>query len=105
MTMHFWSAPVFIKTAYQAVTNHKALHGTEINPDNRTLPDRFILLKKIGNAYSKVTDFGDFVETPKIQGLLHCYTIAPVHVGHYVALLRDFIDISERWLNATNGEF
>jgi len=53
----------------------------------------------------QVTDFGDFVEIPKIKGLLKYYVLNPAHLNNYTRSIRDFINLTERWLNATNDEF
>lgn len=83
----------------------EAVHGMSINPKNTEFPDRFMLLKKIDNAHGMVQDFGDFIERDKIEGLTNTYKMNPDHIESYILKIRQFIEIVEKWLDLTNGEF
>jgi len=90
----------------EAKTNdYQAVNGSSINPKNTEFPDRFILFKKIDTEHTKVEDFGDFIERDKINGLTATYKINPDYLEFYIHKIRDFINIVEKWLDLTNGEF
>jgi len=83
----------------------KAVNGMSINTKNTEFPDRFMLLKKVDNVHGMVRDFGDFVEKDKIEGLTKKYKLNPDYIARYTLKIREFIEIAEKWLDLTNGEF
>ena len=87
------------------INDFKAVHGMSINPKNTEFPDRFMLLKKVDNDHGIVQDFGDFIERDKIEGLTNTYKLNPDHIDPYAIKIREFIQIAEKWLDLTNGEF
>jgi len=84
---------------------YQAVRGISINPNNTEFPDRFILLKRMDKEHSLVQDFGDFVEKDKINELINVYEMNPELVESYSFKIREFIQIAEKWLDMTNGEF
>jgi len=84
---------------------YKILAPSELNQRNDTPPDRFVLLKKIDDSKGVVVDFGDFIEHDKINGLIMRYRLNPEFIELYMMQIRHFISITEKWLDATNGEF
>ncbi|ALL06335.1 hypothetical protein AQ505_12995 [Pedobacter sp. PACM 27299] len=82
-----------------------AVEGKAFNERNSEFPDRFILLKRLNNEKSQVSDFGDFIETQKIEGLIFSYKLNPKYIENYCKHIRAFISITEKWLDHTNGEF
>ncbi len=83
----------------------KAVHGKSINPKNNEFPDRFMLLRKLDNERAVVQDFGDFIEKEKINGLTSKYKLNLDYLDLYTNKITNFIEISKKWLNLTNGEF
>jgi hypothetical protein len=86
-------------------TDYKATSGLSINPKNTEFPDRFMLLKKVDESHGIVQDFGDFIEKDKIEGLINTYKFNTKHIKAYAIMIRQFIQIAEKWLDKTNGEF
>jgi hypothetical protein len=84
---------------------YRAINGKEVNPANSALPSRFMLLKQIDDEHGQVQDFGDFIERKKIEGLLKYYKINPASTPAYVSYVRHFIQLTEKWLDLTDGEF
>lgn len=84
---------------------YDAVSGLSINSKNTEFPDRFLLLKRMDKKHSMVQDFGDFVEKDKIDGLTNMYKMNLDLVEPYSFKIREFIQIAEKWLDLTNGEF
>jgi len=85
--------------------DYKATSGLSINPKNTEFPDRFMLLKKVDESHGMIQDFGDFTERYKIEGLTNTYKFNTKHLKSYTMMIRQFIQIAEKWLDKTNGEF
>lgn len=95
---------LFILTKNKS-NGYSAVSGLSINPKNTEFPDRFMLFKKLDEKHSVVQDFGDFIEKDKIDGLTNTYAMNPDFVDPYSFKIREFIQIAEKWLDLTNGEF
>ena len=98
------NANLFIQKDYTTEI-YQAINGLKLNSRNIEFPDRYLLLKKIDQETGVVCDFGDFIESDKIEGLTKLYIINPDLVDLYVMRVREFIKIAEKWLDLTNGEF
>jgi hypothetical protein len=83
---------------------YSVLNGLELNSKNTTFPDRFLLMAPLNEQSGTVVDFGDFVEIDRIEKLRNEFTLNPDCRDSYIAKIRQFIAIVERWLDATNGE-
>ncbi len=84
---------------------YRVVSGYELNTRNTKFLDRYILVEKINREKGKVIDFGDFQEKYKIDGLLKEYAINIKYLESYSDIIFDFIKISNKWLELTNGEF
>ena len=98
------SPELFISSKIQN-TNYNVISGDSLYKKNVEFPDRYLLLKKIDNEHGRVQDFGDFIERNKIENLLMIHTLNSKYIGLYSHKLMDFIQIVNRWLDLTNGEF
>lgn len=83
----------------------KAVAGISVNPKNAKFPDRFMLLFEVENGKYIVIDFGDFIEKPKIEGLIKSYKLNKKYVKSYSKYISDFISIVEKWLDKSNNTF
>lgn len=99
------TTPNLFNIVKSKISDFEAISGMSINPKNTEYPDRFILLKKLDNNNRMVQDFGDFIERDKIEGLTNQYTLNPDYIDSYTLKIREFIQIAEKWLDLTNGEF
>lgn len=82
----------------------RSVNGLSFNPRNSEFPDRFILLRKVDSG-ERVEDFGDFIEQGKIENLTNTFKMTSAYITPYVEQIREFIRISKKWLDITNGEF
>lgn len=95
------SPDLFIK-ANESAENFKTVYGPDINPSNK---EGYLLLKKIDKEHGIVRDFGDFQEKHKIDSMLEYVYINNKYVDRYANLIVDLIEITNNWLERTNGEF
>lgn len=95
------SPDLFIGTN-EKVLGYKIVYAPDINPNN---DDNYILLKILGGDYGQVVDFGMFQETSKIDSILYYVYLNEKYNDLYANLIYDFIEIVEKWLSISNGEF
>lgn len=83
---------------------YKVEKGTNINAENAKYPDRYLLLRDIGNGRYLVSDFGDF---PKYQTekLLFTYKINPKYISQFATSIHVFIECMNNWLDSSGNEF
>ncbi len=86
------------------VTSHKIVSGKELNEENIKLPDRYLLLKELGDNKSQVADFGDFPPY-NINKLLQIFTIKEKYLETYSSSILDLIGEINIWVDLTGGEF
>lgn len=95
------SPDLFIGTN-EKVLGYKTVNAPDINPNN---DDSYILLNILGGDYGQVVDFGMFQETSKIDSILYYVYLNEKYNDLYANLIYDFIEIVEKWLSISNGEF
>lgn len=78
--------------------------GKEISKYNDKLPDRLLLLKKLGGDKYMVQDFGDF-KPFNHDKLLHYWIIKEEHAKVLSRLIGSIIEDINEWLNETGDEF
>ncbi|MEX0597307.1 MAG: hypothetical protein WD512_12505 [Candidatus Paceibacterota bacterium] len=84
--------------------NYKVL-PPESFQENKELPNRHCLIRKIDSEKGKVTDFGDFTYKNRVQKLTTHFEINEPQIDTFVSVVRDFISAINSWLDLTNGEF
>ena len=77
--------------------------GTSINKDNTDYPDRYLLLRDIGNGRYVVSDFGDFPRY-QVEKLLYTYRINSKYVPQLASSIYMFIEGVNSWLDASGDE-
>jgi len=85
-------------------TSYKILGGRELNEENIKFPNRYLLLKDLGNNKSLVADFGDFPPF-NISKLLQIFTMNKRYLEIYSSAIFDLIREIKKWVNLTGGEF
>ncbi len=97
------SEELYVQTGKKA-TSYKIVAGKELNEDNIRFPDRYLLLKDLGDNKSLVAGFGDF-PLYNVSKLLQVFTIngeyLELYVGGIFNLTREF----NNWVDLTGGEF
>jgi len=78
--------------------------GADINPANAGYPDRYLLLRGIGNGKSRVVDFADF-PGHRAEMLLDLYTIRESVLSPYAEAIAGFLSSVSCWIELTGGEF
>lgn len=86
------------------VTSYKIVSGKELNEENIKFPDRYLLLKDLGDNKSQVADFGDFPPY-NINKLLQIFTIKEKYLETYSSAILDLIGEINIWVDLTGGEF
>lgn len=90
---------MFIKTNNKE-KEYDILYGPDINPKN---DEGYILLKRIDENMGKVIDFGYI--RGNIDDMLKYVVINDKYINIYAKKIVEFIDIINKWLDSTNGEF
>lgn len=96
---------LYLKTNKKA-KSYKVVSGTELNEKNIKYPDRFLLLKKLGDIKFLVSDFGDFPQY-RVNKLLNIYKVNKEnnYLEIYAESIYDLITQINRWLDLTDEEF
>ncbi len=79
---------------------YNVLYGPDINPKN---DEGYILLKRIDEQHGQVIDFGDI--RGKNDDMLNYVTMNNKYISTYIETIVDFIGLTNRWLDSTNGVF
>jgi hypothetical protein len=79
------------------------MHGAKLNNDN-ILPNRHLLVKKVGSRKVQIINFGDFAQG-HISSLTNYYSFNEKQISHLSNSVKMFIDSVNKWLDLTNGEF
>lgn len=97
------SEELYARTDKKA-TSYKIVSGKELNEENIKFPDRYLLLKDLGDNKSQVADFGDFPPY-NINKLLQIFTIKEKYLETYSSSILDLIGEINIWVDLTGGEF
>ena len=68
---------LYVPTAKKRTTSYRVVSGKGINKENTQFPERYILLKNLGDNKAQVIDFGDF-RNIDVDKLLQIYTIESI---------------------------
>jgi hypothetical protein len=85
-------------------TSYKIVYGKELNKENIKFPDRYLLLRDLGNNKSLVADFGDF-PLYNVNKLLQIFTIDKRYLEIYSNVIFDLMREINNWVDLTGGEF
>lgn len=85
-------------------TSYKIVHGKELHAENVKFPDRYLLLRDLGNNKSLVADFGDFAPY-NVDKLLQIFTINERYLEIYSSVIFDLMGEINNWVDLTGGEF
>lgn len=94
---------LYIKTDKTA-SSFKIVSGKDLNERNVEFPDRYLLLKGLGDKKFLVLDFGDFPQY-SIDKLLQIFKIADKYIDIYADAIFDLISEINNWVNLTGEEF
>lgn len=94
---------LYIKTDKTA-SSFKIVSGKDLNERNVEFPDRYLLLKDLGDKKFLVLDFGDFPQY-SIDKLLQIFKIADKYIDIYADAIFDLISEINNWVNLTGEEF
>lgn len=94
---------LYVETEKKA-TSFKIVSGKELNRENAKFPDRYLLLKELGNNKFLVVDFGDFPQY-NTDELLKIFKINSKYIEIYVDIICDLINKINNWINLTDREF
>ena len=96
-------AKLYIKTS-EKNRSYKILKGTDSNKNNTNFPDRYLLLKNLGNDKVQVVDFGDF-PLYNIDNLLCNFKVNENFLRIYSQIITDLIKELNNWATSTGSEF
>src|SRR5208283_4940904 len=99
------TAPDLFTDKGEVSKQYTFVSGIEMNKSNEKYPDRYILLRKLDKDHGQVADSGDFIEKRRVQKLLTLFQMNPIYLDTYTNMITDFIEFTNTWLTATNGEF
>jgi hypothetical protein len=94
---------LYIKTD-KTPSSFKIVSGKDLNERNVEFPDRYLLLKDLGDKKFLVLDFGDFPQY-RIDKLLQIFKIGDKYIGIYADAIFDLISEINNWVNLTGKEF
>jgi len=94
---------LYVETEKKA-SSFKIVSGKNLNEKNVEFPDRYLLLKELGNSKFLVVDFGDFHQY-NVNKLLKIYKINKNYADMYVDVIFDIINEVNTWLDLTDREF
>ncbi len=94
---------LYVDTEKKA-SSFKIVDGKDLNEENAKFPDRYLLLKDLGNNKFLVADFGDFPRY-NIDKLLKIFKINDKYIDIYVDAIFDLINEINHWANLTGREF
>ncbi len=94
---------LYIETREKA-KGYKVQSGIGMNPENKKLPDRHILLKHLSEDEFIVHDFGD-IPKYRLEKCLNYYEINNKLLSPYAEIIFDLLADINGWLNTTGFEF
>ena len=80
-----------------------AVKGSKISRDN-SLPDRYLLMKRINKNHGQVINFGDFNDSLE-HNLTTYYKFNDQYLERYAGTIMLLIKSINDWLDCSNGEF
>lgn len=86
------------------VEGYSIVKGQDINPQNSKYPERYILLRKIGDDKGIVVDFGDF-KGDKVNALLNIWRVNEKYIVAYAEFIFDILQEINTWVMQTGCEF
>jgi hypothetical protein len=95
----------YLEKTEKKTDEYKIVSGIELNPiENKRLPDRLILLKKIDGDKGVVVDFGDFKKYQS-EDLLNYYKVKNEWINLLSEIINDIIMKIKEWISDTGYEF
>ena len=94
--------------ALELVSNNDSNNYTTIhNEYAEKLPNRFLLLRKIGGTEKQglVVDFGDIIRKDHQKELLHGFRLLDESLSFYVGFYSGLILAINKWIDNNGGEF
>lgn len=88
----------------KTASSFKIVSGKDLNERNVEFPDRYLLLKDLGDKKFLVLDFGDF-QQHSIDKLLQIFKIDDKYIDIYADAIFDLINEINNWVNLTGEEF
>ncbi len=85
-------------------SSYKIVHGKELNKGNVRFPNRYLLLKDLGDNKSLVADFGDF-PLYNVDKLLQLFTVNERYLEIYSGIILDLLEDINNWVDLTGGDF
>lgn len=85
-------------------TSYKVVYGKELSEENIKLPNRYLLLKDLGDNKSLVADFGDF-PLYNADKLLRVFTVNERYLEVYSGAVFELVTEINKWVDLTGGEF
>lgn len=82
----------------------KVVSGKELNPANDKFPDRYLLLKDLGDDKYLVNDHGDFAKY-NVEKLLYIFKVNDDFIDFYSDIIADLILEFSKWTELTGSEF
>ncbi|MFB1100376.1 hypothetical protein [Terribacillus sp. JSM ZJ617] len=95
-------SPDLFVTSGEKTDKYRVLFGPDINPQNEEI---YLLIKVIDDSHGQVTDSGQFQEKQKVDQMLDYVSMNKNYIEIYAGLLYEFIQLINKWLSLTNGEF
>lgn len=92
-----------LKDKEELQKKYKVIKGTDINPDNITYPNRYILLKQIDNEKGIVEDSGDF-RKEDIERLIGFYAIKPAKLDQIGGQIYTILELVRQWIKLSDGK-
>jgi hypothetical protein len=85
--------------------NHKITNGTEMNPENAKLPNRWILLRHLNEDKFLVEDHGDFTPSLDKKLLLKYFVIEKGAIPFLSKAILNLFEEIKKWLDLSDNEF
>jgi hypothetical protein len=83
---------------------YKITSGKEMSDRNTEYPDRYLLLRHLGEDKYQVVDFGDFAPY-RVSNLLNIFRSNEKYLDGISGSIFDFIQKINEWLDSTGSEF
>jgi len=95
----------YLEKTEKKTDEYEIVSGKELNPiENKKLPDRLILLKKLDRDKGVVIDFGDFKKYQAVD-LLNYYRIKKEYADYLAEIINNIILVINEWISITGYEF
>jgi len=85
-------------------TSYRVISGKALNEENTQFPERYILLRDLGDNKALVADFGDFAAY-NLDKLLQIFVLNDKLVAIYGTAISELIQEINTWLDLTGREF